>query len=1363
MEYPVRIPPKQQTLLSSVTSDYRPPQDTQMGPIGYPPAGNPVSYTGFQPGDLSAGPSHFTRREPLTLFNLPSASIVQGAMLVFPSNIGQWEEVLRRWESITLNFISLQNFQDGESKITFITNLMGNTEKLTFIQWRTSYPMEYESLKDQALGDGGTQNVISQIRRIFFLDDAFQGTTRVQEAAYRDLEKLQCQNISGILKYLDDFKNLAAESGRLFVSPELSEKLWSKMPEGVGSKIKAAFEAKHPGNTTGVMPRIKCSYAYLEDLCKEAAFQRSLKKLDICRQIPIPGYYKNPEKKYGIRRSTTYRGKPHPSHARIERRKYIGTKKCKCYLCGEQGHYANECTNKKRDVTRVAFFENVAIPDGYDIVSVSENETDLEDIFSLSEGEEDMSQELAHTHIIAAFTDQTDYLVGRVGSWLPQLRVTKEEFECLHSWTQTDPAPENLDCRMCRTRTDICRRYSCPSCKMTFCGICSIHCYSLKLVPGLVIPQPKQKAELSQVDLLQLENDRLQLESQDMQKKFLAEISDLKEIIKKQAMKIQQQEEELFKACASQKKEEDKIAVLVNEKQEEEMEICATSSSSRNGLYNIPVQIEIDGIQQTVNAILDTGASTCAIDTTSVPSSFLMDSPYTVTLAGIGSTTKASKKLKEGKMLISGNIFRIPFTYAIPIKLKSNIAFIIGCNFIRSMGGGIRIEGNELTFYKNITSIQTQQTTAAITELDLTEDEYTILAADIFQPEIEPIFVSKNKALMQRLARAGYIGEDPLKYWCKNQTLCKLDIINPDLTIEDRPLKHITPALLEAYKRHTDALLQLSVIRKSNSRHRTNAMIVLSGTTIDPVTKKEKKGKERMVFNYKRLNDNTLKDQYSLPGINTIIAKVGQSKIYSKFDLKSGFHQVAMDPDSIEWTAFWVPSGLFEWLVMPFGLKNAPAIFQRKMDQCFKGTEEYIAVYIDDILIFSNTPQEHAQHLTNMLQICENNGLILSPSKMKIGVAQIDFLGALIGDGRIQLQENIISKIADFKNEELLTLKGLRSWLGILNYARAYIPNLGKTLGPLYSKTSLTGERRFNNKDWQLVHNMKATVKKLPPLQLPPPNCSIIIETDGCSEGWGGICKWKPFQKDSSKEERICAYASGKFDIPKSTIDAEIQAVINSLDKFKIYYLDKREVTIRSDCQAIISFYNKTNQNKPSRIRWMTFTDYITSLGIPVNFEHIEGKNNVIADTLSRLINHLSFREWQERDHQEDDHQENHPPAPEQVLESDISRQSHKTCLTTIKTAQKLKKKQSRNAKLPWDNFYQSSTSKEASSQGQKLKEAVPQQKHGMTMKKSSHSSNLFKPSSPDDTRKTSTGSLTVTRRTFLTGGPNGHKGMALP
>ncbi|GKE77282.1 Orf y [Tanacetum coccineum] len=327
------------------------------------------------------------------------------------------------------------------------------------------------------------------------------------------------------------------------------------------------------------------------------------------------------------------------------------------------------------------------------------------------------------------------------------------------------------------------------------------------------------------------------------------------------------------------------------------------------------------------------------------------------------------------------------------------------------MQGGIRIEGDEITIYKKVTKFKTSNQAkvcqVAIEELEMDELEYQMT-------------MEENK---------------------KNEELCQLDIINPDITIEDKPLKDITPAMKDSFKRHIDSLLELEVIRPTRSRHRTLAMMVNSGTSIDPATGKEVKGKERMV---------------------------GNSKVFSKFDLKSGFHQVAMEEKSIPWTAFLAPGGLYEWLVMPFGLKNGPAAFQRKMDKCFKRTEAFIAVYIDDIL-------------------------------MKIAVPRIDFLGIVIGEGRIHLQPHIIKKIVEFDEESMKTKKGLRSFLGILNYARQHIPKLGILLRPLYEKTNAHGDKRLKPSDYQLIGEIKKKVQQLPDLSILPEEAHIVLEVNQSS------------------------------------------------------------------------------------------------------------------------------------------------------------------------------------------------------------------------------------------------------------------------
>lgn len=172
--------------------------------------------------------------------------------------------------------------------------------------------------------------------------------------------------------------------------------------------------------------------------------------------------------------------------------------------------------------------------------------------------------------------------------------------------------------------------------------------------------------------------------------------------------------------------------------------------------------------------------------------------------------------------------------------------------------------------------------------------------------------------------------------------------------------------MADKYKKHISELMTLGVIRPSTSRYRTTAFIVNKHS-------EQVRGKSRTIYNYKRLNDNTYKDQYTLPGIGYLLLKIKDKTAYIKFDLKSGFYQIMMHPNSIEWTAFICPHGHYEWLVivvMPFGLKNAPAVFQKKMNNIFGTYSDFICVYIADILLFSNDIKQHVQHLLKFFEIC---------------------------------------------------------------------------------------------------------------------------------------------------------------------------------------------------------------------------------------------------------------------------------------------------------------------------------------------------------------------------------------------------------
>ncbi|KAJ1698241.1 hypothetical protein LUZ63_006753 [Rhynchospora breviuscula] len=1033
MEYPQfkNLKEKVETVLSSAESSLtRIPPEPIMGPAMYPPGSR-------QPQNLQV-PEIRARldnihcgyaRQMNKKFNLPTAQVSQGAILVLPEDIGLYSEVISRWESITLNLINERNWADNKAKVNYIENLLGETEKKTWIQWRMAYPTEYEELVNIA---DDPQNVISQIRRMFLLEDLTTGSTEEQDRAYNDLERLSCYNVKDLFDYINDYKILAAKSGRMFISPELSTKFFRKMPPIIGGEIEKAFAEKYPGNTVGVIPRIHFTYQYLAEQCKKAK---------------------------------TYRGKPHDTHIRVFKRKHADKiRKCKCFICGEEGHFVRNCTRQKGNIARAAIVENLDLDDDWDMLSVDQNEPDSDAICSFSEGEGGTSYSLM-AGIGEMPYETAMVMTNKEVSWRVAVSLPQEVENCAHQWKDNGPVTQEfMRCLFCKEQTNPRMRAHCSLCHLTVCPMCSRFNLGRKIIIQRSKPQYDSKDTLineliGYTNFLLAENQRLKERIEELEMgKDLGEMRD--------PTKGKAPEKPIFEEMDSDdeaienhiKKQKGVIIKMMTEENEYISTQVPDPRKGRrvfNRLYNIELTMEIPGVEKfKIQAILDTGATVCCVDQNAVPMEALEPSAYPIQINGVNSSQIANQKLKGGMMAIEENKFKIPFTYAFPMEQRDGIQMLIVA------------------------------ASAAIEELDLSELEYFEIQRITAYScgEKSQKFREKFRPLLERLKEQGYIGENPLQHWEKNRVKCKLDIINPDITIQDKSLKHVTPAMKGQFDKHVQALLKIGVIRPSKSRHRTMAMMVNSGTSIDPKTGAE------------------IKRQGALPGINTILKKVGNSRIYSKFDLKSGFHQVAMDPESIEWTAFVVPNGLYEWLVMPFGLKNAPAIFQRKMDDCFRGTEDFIAVYIDDILVFSENEEQHARHLETMLTICEKWGLVLSPTKMKIAVQEIEFLGAVIGNRKIKLQPHIIKKIISFNEEKLKDKAGMRSWLGILNYARSYIPKLGTLLGPLYSKTSEHGDKRLKSSEYEIIRKVKQAVQQLPDLELPPEGSYIILETDGCME-----------------------------------------------------------------------------------------------------------------------------------------------------------------------------------------------------------------------------------------------------------------------
>ena len=377
----------------------------------------------------------------------------------------------------------------------------------------------------------------------------------------------------------------------------------------------------------------------------------------------------------------------------------------------------------------------------------------------------------------------------------------------------------------------------------------------------------------------------------------------------------------------------------------------------------------------------------------------------------------------------------------------------------------------------------------------------------------------------------------------------------------------------------------------------------------------QKRGKPRMVINYKRLNELTVFDGYFLPNKELLVNKTLTKKWFSKFDCKSGFYQIKLTDAAKPLTAFSTPQGQYIWNVMPMGLKNAPQIFQRRMDNIFSEYSDFCLVYVDDILIFSDNLADHANHLMKFIQKNQDHGLILSSKKAEIAKPQIEFLGLKIDHTGIEMQPHICEKIANFP-DHLVDRKQVERFLGCINYVNDFLPNLAWLKGPLQDLLKKRMNQQWQDYHTGIVRQLKQMCQKLPRLAIPDTGDKLIVETDASDKYWGGVLKAQKGDK-----EYICRYANGSFkpaEVNYHSNEKELLALKRSFSKFHFFILPVRFLVRTDNTNVKAYIFNKlpSTPEYKRRHRWQQyFQEY------QFDIEHIKGKNNHLADFLSREAN----------------------------------------------------------------------------------------------------------------------------------------------
>lgn len=445
-------------------------------------------------------------------------------------------------------------------------------------------------------------------------------------------------------------------------------------------------------------------------------------------------------------------------------------------------------------------------------------------------------------------------------------------------------------------------------------------------------------------------------------------------------------------------------------------------------------------------------------------------------------------------------------------------------------------------------------------------------------------------------------------------------------TKDDAPVYSKTYPYPQALKgevnKQIQKLLSDGIIRPSKSPY--NAPVWIVPKKVDAANEK----KYRLVVDYRKLNAKTINDRYPIPDPSTVLANLGSNKYFTTIDLASGFHQVPMSEKDIEKTAFSINNGKYEFVRMPFGLKNAPSIFQRVMDDTLR---EHIGkichVYIDDIIIFGKTIEENLLNLKTVLQTLRAANFKIQPDKSEFLKQSVEFLGFIVSKDGLKPNEKKVEAIKKFP--EPTNLKELRSFLGLSGYYRRFIKNYAQLAKPM--TRFLRGEDghrqvpKNQSKNFPIIFDQDAktsfeTLKDIlssqDVLAFPDFQKPFLLTTDASDKAIGAVLS-QQFH-DGDRPITFISRTLSRTEENYATNEKEMLAIVWALQSLR-NFIYGASITILTDHQPLTYAMSPKNNNAKLK-RWKAFIE-------EHNYElrYKPGKTNVVADALSRIqINSLT-------------------------------------------------------------------------------------------------------------------------------------------